>query len=847
MDEGWFSSLTRLLPGAREAGDFGGLLGVPHLEPGGFVIAAGPRRAVEQAMSVGQIGERLVQLQVDVASTRITRPRQTGTTGPRVIQLQPRLHFDLPDIDRVGREIAYQRPDLVIIGATSSQFDDLRWAATVADRSSAPTVLAIASDDVTSSELLGKLGLSAGAQRTGSPSGLAKAGDVRLFVANPRLPFRYDAPDVQLLAVQPFDMQRFNQITRLLSGTETISSWLSSANLAVASVATEIPPIQPRYVNTVVYSAGKRVSITQGEVLDIDTDYILGIGIGPRREDSLLAGDASFPDEVLPRLARRLAIFVRSSSDLEEEVQHGNLYLPVDGPAFSCPIADQAPDETVWESFNHEACLDHHGELAEFRIPRRIGPGLIELEALIYVGAAVVHVQTVQLSVREGTGATAKVTYRLVHSFDKLPVLTDRFASVVEGADHLTINSVAGTGTFSFRFTDTTWSPAAVGVRKALTGIYFAKVSGEKYLPKYPNVDVPPDDYRQSLCELATVGRGLFNRIFNTAASAALAPMLINEAAARGRPPVVQVARTAQRPFVVPWQVMYDLPMEHPDIDLRVCSSVGEYGPGGSGDWPPPATCPHREFHDQVTGSQAGSAILCPWGFLGLALLIEVPEPPPERRSIDHVVSESPVALAVVPGTGSGLDNRQLATHLHQLRAQVRGFPRDPKDVVTAASNLRDALEPTTVDIVYLLSHAQQAASGLSDELIFPDQSLMSEDIAVWTRDYWRPDHWNGRRPLIVLNACHTAEIVQSTMAGFVTNFVAAGAAGVIGTETLIDQMTASKAMEEFLGQFSSGSTVGEAIRLMRWRLLGRGNLLGFSYTPYSAASLRLRPAQVAN
>ena len=82
------------------------------------------------------------------------------------------------------------------------------------------------------------------------------------------------------------------------------------------------------------------------------------------------------------------------------------------------------------------------------------------------------------------------------------------------------------------------------------------------------------------------------------------------------------------------------------------------------------------------------------------------------------------------------------------------------------------------MDIVYLLSHAEQAGqSGLSSALVFPDRKLISDEIAVWTRTTGPPIHWAGRRPLIVLNACHTAEIVQSTLGGFVSNFVAGGAA----------------------------------------------------------------------
>lgn len=78
-------------------------------------------------------------------------------------------------------------------------------------------------------------------------------------------------------------------------------------------------------------------------------------------------------------------------------------------------------------------------------------------------------------------------------------------------------------------------------------------------------------------------------------------------------------------------------------------------------------------------------------------------------------------------------------------------------------------------------------------------------------------------------------------MATFVSNFVGAGASGVIGSETLLEQNSASTAMELFLKEFSSGSTVGEAIRKMRWSLLNQGTLLGLAYTPYCSADLRMR------
>ncbi|MGH3121962.1 MAG: hypothetical protein ACRDND_13180, partial [Streptosporangiaceae bacterium] len=286
-------------------------------------------------------------------------------------------------------------------------------------------------------------------------------------------------------------------------------------------------------------------------------------------------------------------------------------------------------------------------ELAEFTIPKRSSASVIELEVLLYIGAALVHKHSVQLAVLEGPGASAKVTFSLVHVFARLPVLIDRVASIDVGPDHLTVNAIGGAGTFTFRFSDTNWSPVAVAVRKALTALHFRKVANG-YQPYYPDVAVPTAKYRESLLCMAKVGRQLYNQIFNTAASAGLAPLLRHEAEARDQAPVVQIARTAQRPFAVPWQVLYDLPMEHPDEDLVRCPSVDDYGPGGTGTWPPPAVCPNRQFHER-----AGSAILCPWGFWGLAHVLEVPEPPPGERSLDQIVSDGETMPTVLVGTGS--------------------------------------------------------------------------------------------------------------------------------------------------------------------------------------------------
>ena len=100
------------------------------------------------------------------------------------------------------------------------------------------------------------------------------------------------------------------------------------------------------------------------------------------------------------------------------------------------------------------------------------------------------------------------------------------------------------------------------------------------------------------------------------------------------------------------------------------------------------------------------------------------------------------------------------------------------------------------------------------------------------------------RHPVVVLNGCHTAEMLPGTLAGFVVGLVAARAAGVIGTEVSLDQRFAGTAMELLLAAVHAGASVGQAMRHMRWELLGRGNVMGLAYSPYCAATLALRRAR---
>ena len=79
-------------------------------------------------------------------------------------------------------------------------------------------------------------------------------------------------------------------------------------------------------------------------------------------------------------------------------------------------------------------------------------------------------------------------------------------------------------------------------------------------------------------------------------------------------------------------------------------------------------------------------------------------------------------------------------------------------------------------------------------------------DIAAWARTAWPYPHWPNRRPLILLNGCHTVEATSGTLNAFVPAFTQwAGASGVVGTEVTVEQGLAGWVAEELLTELADG------------------------------------------
>jgi hypothetical protein len=236
-----------------------------------------------------------------------------------------------------------------------------------------------------------------------------------------------------------------------------------------------------------------------------------------------------------------------------------------------------------------------------------------------------------------------------------------------------------------------------------------------------------------------------------------------------------------------------------------------------------------------------GMNVLCVFGFWGLSCVVE--QPPSVASDAVFLVSATNAPKKLLFAASSGLDLDLTSTHVGTLTRLLGDTTVSP---MPTGSELAAALQEEDMDVAYLYCHCgYQKVNPHGSSTAYLDVGGMLLDpfqLQSWAEELWPQPHWPSRKPLVVLNGCHTAEMTSSTLATFVDGFVSiGGAAGMIGTEVTLEQGVAVAFMESFLSRFSHGETVGSALRASRWEFLSRGNVMGLAYTPYCLSSLRIR------
>jgi hypothetical protein len=546
--------------------------------------------------------------------------------------------------------------------------------------------------------------------------------------------------------------------------------------------------------------------------------FLVRVGVGRPRDDSILAAGSPFPERLLPPPPDGWWLQAVLSRDGTPGAS-GALFLPRTGEGFACSCT---PDGA-------HSCTP--GDRSPWLDLAALAPrlaGTQKLQLALYLGAAAVQAFEIDVPVGGDVPPAARTVFTLSKDLAELNRFGGRAVSIRLGdlpADrhYLVVNDAAGVRVGS-SIADAQAGTAARSLRAVLFDRQLAPAGGgwtSRYDERFGK---PRDAYRADLWAMARAGASAYLALFPRVEDRdALAAGL----AAGDGPGVIQVALAEGSRAVVPWQLVYDLPI----LDgAAVCPSVDAYGPGSAGG-AVPDRCPHAAGHDRPLG------VLCPFGFWGLGHVLEVPP------------SSGAVTLAEATGTA------RPATVVVGLHETLRG--RDWDDQRTALDGLGAASVVTTTvpelrravqsgaDLLYLFCHGRRVAGAGSAmgglALDFgPGGTLTPDDVSYWASLSPRI-RWVRRRPLVVLNGCHTGERLPETLNDFAVAFVqSTGAAGVLATEVTMEQRLAAHAMSAFVTAWGEGRGVGAALRHVRWQLLARGNVMGLAYSPYCDADLRL-------
>jgi hypothetical protein len=313
---------------------------------------------------------------------------------------------------------------------------------------------------------------------------------------------------------------------------------------------------------------------------------------------------------------------------------------------------------------------------------------------------------------------------------------------------------------------------------------------------------------------------------------------------------VIQVGRVGLAQYVLPWALLYDIPLPDKQINgkLRWCKVVDEWAEGGKRSAGPlPDRCPTLR-----PGQNHASNTLCPYGFWGLRHYIE--QPINVLPSMSTLVPNAPETISVagrtrmVVGTtrDSDLDLTAIDNHLTMV---AKLTPFTPENGADDLEKVRDML--MAPHLAYFLCHGEYDAKqrqpflGVGPRDEDATHRIYPEALAEWAVD--QPAFWSQLhlKPLIFINGCNTSKLTPGEILNFVSTFANLGASGVIGTDISVSLPLATEIGEKLLQKLLTGASVGEAVYQLRWELANKGNMLGLAYTPYCMSNLKITSGRV--
>ena len=310
-------------------------------------------------------------------------------------------------------------------------------------------------------------------------------------------------------------------------------------------------------------------------------------------------------------------------------------------------------------------------------------------------------------------------------------------------------------------------------------------------------------------------------------------------------PVVLHVARPAGVTLSVPWALIYTTSIDSkygPGYEkVPVCPLVKRWD--GSTDLVSGGET-HCPYSDAVSHT---ADLLCPFGFLGFRHEIEQLNSTQRPVLTIKAASGSRVVIAETAYQVSGKALQQHVASLRQAFARLPGV-----DIEEASSkDLLKQLICGDLPLIYFFCHGERPRADSRETYlgIGNRELLTAPDFEGWVKEAFverKVRVWDQIRPLVFINACHSAELDPAALFNYIDAFVgAANAAGVIGTEVKVSQDLAMEFARSFFDELLiPGATVGTAMRGARLAFLSKGNLFGLNYTPYCWADLTLTPGR---
>lgn len=589
-------------------------------------------------------------------------------------------------------------------------------------------------------------------------------------------------------------------------------------------------PAQERAVNTGFAPAeDPGHPLDQRMPLATGGQYYFWLDVGKIDVHSIEKTPTAIPVEHLPSDATlTVALF-----DLEDGVRTvpggdtGELRLLPDGTAQVTrqPVADPTPP--LPEDLRHTRLF--------FPVMAPQQQGTFRLRCNIYFRQILVQSRLVQVMVASERhyvedALRSAVDYTLSHSLrpDHLNRLAPHRLSLMVNSDndktHVLIFGQKDSETVKI---ESVLSPTELKVpidnaRMALRQVSWGDTrpwEGQAY--RYQDQRCNIDRLEKDLANLAIGGYILYNGLIDKLAGGRDRAEQLGEL--MRKPGLAQVALRRTASHVLPAALFYDYPLYTQAKSLTLCESfirslVGdvplEQTPCFNGE------CPSCGKVDHV----------CPSGFWGYRHYLGMPlsvEPgtdvPPEMNAAGEV------RLVVC-----------VATNLHQLDSHLQHL-----GALCGQTGLRcgrsceeafKLLQEAGSHVVYFYCHG-----GVKNSIPYL-QVGSGEDYIDGSNLRAFHIRWKDPHPLVFINGCQTTALDPEQAINLVQDFVSAGGAGVIGTETTVFEPLACEFGEECLRLFLSGaSSIGEAVRSTRLKLLREGNPLGLVYTPFVLPSIRLK------